>query len=396
MKQKVLHVVNSFLPPTQKWLEVLLIYLNKKSNVFAKYCVSENINHFDVNEFSGSNLLKVNLNRPNLLTRLKVKVLSINNTFSKELNNYFVKNKYQLLHAHFADIACQILDIKLPKHQFFICSFYGWDYEMLPYTKKNYVEKYQRLFKKVDYIITEGPHGKKVLIDKGCDPIKVKIIPLGIEIGPKKEVRIKPNKKLLRLIQVASFREKKGQLDTVKAVHRVLHDEYDIELTLIGDNGDQAYYDKVISEIENNNLQDKIIVRDFIHYHLLEEELEKHDVFIQPSCYASNMDCEGGAPTTLFHALNVGLPIVATDHCDIPFVVTHDYSGKIVKEKDIDALAEAIRYFCNINNDDYSNFSRNAILDVRSRFDIQKNAKKLKTFYTELIDNNANNTSTTL
>ena len=395
MKPKVLHVVNSFLPLTQKWLEILLVNLNRESNIFAKYRNSKSTDQFNLNEFSKSSWVKENLQKPSLLSRLKVKALSLKFSFAKEVDAYARINDYDILHTHFADIACEFLDIEINPDLSYICSFYGWDYEMLPYTRKDYVAKYQKLFKKIDCIITEGPHGKKVLIDKGCDPDKIKVIPLGIELGQLRNSKIK-SENSLRLIQIASFREKKGQLDTVKAVRKLIEEGCDIKLTFIGDNGDQSYYDSVMSEIKLYKLMEHIVVRDFIDYDKIEEELTNHDVFLQPSRYASNMDCEGGAPTTLFHALNVGLPIVATDHCDIPFVVINNQTGKIVKEKDIDALAKALKLFYNMGDTEYSTYSKNAIDDVRSRFDITKNAKELESLYSLFINNNANSISTNL
>ncbi|NIP81231.1 MAG: glycosyltransferase, partial [Gemmatimonadetes bacterium] len=54
---------------------------------------------------------------------------------------------------------------------------------------------------------------------------------------------------------------------------------------------------------------------------------------------AANGDGEGGAPTTLLEAQAVGLPVVASRHADIPWVVAPE-AGLLAPEEDPEALAE--------------------------------------------------------
>ena len=116
-------------------------------------------------------------------------------------------------------------------------------------------------------------------------------------------------------------------------------------------------------------------------------------MFIQPSCYAANMDCEGGAPTTLFNAMKVGLPIITTDHCDIPFVVTQNKTGKLVKEKDVKALAKAMEIFLTMSNEDYVTYSEASIADVQERFNIKTNSQNIKSIYKDIKNSTERNIS---
>ena len=70
--------------------------------------------------------------------------------------------------------------------------------------------------------------------------------------------------------------------------------------------------------------------------------LARYHMFLAPSVHAANGDAEGGAPVSLIEMSAAGLPIIASDHCDIPEVVLHGQSGLIVPEGDAEALADAM------------------------------------------------------
>ena len=59
---------------------------------------------------------------------------------------------------------------------------------------------------------------------------------------------------------------------------------------------------------------------------------------------ASDGDTEGGAPVTLIELSATGMPIVSTTHCDIPNVVRDGKSGLLAPERDVDGLAERLRW----------------------------------------------------
>jgi colanic acid/amylovoran biosynthesis glycosyltransferase len=71
----------------------------------------------------------------------------------------------------------------------------------------------------------------------------------------------------------------------------------------------------------------------------------KVQCLFNPSQWSEDGDCEGGAPVILLDAQARGLPVIATQHADIPFVVQHDVSGFLVPERDVNALKDAIIRF---------------------------------------------------
>jgi colanic acid/amylovoran biosynthesis glycosyltransferase len=74
------------------------------------------------------------------------------------------------------------------------------------------------------------------------------------------------------------------------------------------------------------------------------EEIKQCDALIQPSVTATNGDTEGGAPTVLLEAQACGVPIIATEHADIPYTTIVKESALLSPERDIDQLSDNIHY----------------------------------------------------
>jgi colanic acid/amylovoran biosynthesis glycosyltransferase len=117
----------------------------------------------------------------------------------------------------------------------------------------------------------------------------------------------------------------------------------------------------------------------------LHDLMRDYHVFIHPSCYSQNMDCEGGAPIVLLDAQATGLPVISTTHCDIPDEVSHGLTGLLSPEKDVESLAKSIEIFYHMGQDEYDEFSVRARLHVSRTYDIRSNAKKLRQLYQEII-----------
>jgi colanic acid/amylovoran biosynthesis glycosyltransferase len=106
-----------------------------------------------------------------------------------------------------------------------------------------------------------------------------------------------------------------------------------------------------------------------------------NDVFIHPSCYSFNKDCEGGAPVVLLNAQYRGLPVLSTRHCDIPEEVIHGKTGILSEEKNIDQLTDGILKFIEMNQGTYSEFSIEAQNHVKNVYNIDDTGDQLQKLY---------------
>lgn len=294
------------------------------------------------------------------------------------------KLNIDLIHCHFANIGWSFISLKKRTGLPFVVSFYGFDYESLPHTYPVWEKRYKELFAIADMFICEGSFGAEILKSKGCPPEKIKIIHLGVELNKIPFFERSKNANELNMVQVCNFYQKKGHYYTLQAFKEALKTCPDISLTFVG-----AEYNGIRSEIQNdvirNNLQRKVSFIDFIDISQLYKFLESYQVFIHPSCYADDRDCEGGAPVVLLDAQATGMPVISTTHCDIPEEVVHGKTGLLSEEKEIDALKNSIICFYKMDNKEYTNYAIAARKHIEINYDVISSASLLKKNYELLI-----------
>ena len=304
---------------------------------------------------------------------------------NSNLIDYGKKEKIQIVHAHFADMGWHFKEVAKQLKVPFVVSFYGWDYEKLPHVKPEYKSRFKKLFKVVDQFICEGSHGASILAAHGCPEEKITIVPLGIQPS---QIRFIPRTKTpnqLRLVQIASFTEKKGHQYAIEAVASILKDCPNIELTFIGNDNELKRREKLEQQIIALGLTKQIHFSPAIDYAQLYTTLGIYDVFIHPSCYAIDRDCEGGAPVVLLDAQATGMPIIATTHCDIPDEVIHQKTGLLSPEKKVEELAQNIKRFYEMDHKEYQTFATNARAHVKKEYSITNNALLLKATYDKIL-----------
>lgn len=392
---KVLHLFNQYLPQTENWA-FHLIQNTPDVEVFigAKEYLKNNFYHsgftFISHPFGALIVYWNNIKRKRLLGILKKAFLKMIRPilfgWLKDYIYQFAKNhQIDIVHVHFADMAWFYLEVPRRLQVPLVVSFYGWDYEQLPNLFPIYKKRIQRLFQEADLFLCEGEHGCNILKMKGCPVHKIKIQKLGVPI--EKIPFYKRNKKReeLHLVQVASFTEKKGHIYTLKAFERSLEKCPNLRLTLIGGENQPGLRKEILNQIELSGLSNKIVVKKSVDHSILYEFLENHHVFIHPSCYAADGDCEGGAPIVLLNAQATGMPVISTNHCDIPMEVLHKETGFLSEEKDIEALALNIQKFYEMSEDQYHRFCNKARKHVLSNFNAKENAVELRRRYAELV-----------
>ena len=300
------------------------------------------------------------------------------------LLKYIEENKIEILHAHFAPAAVFYKKLKTKTGLPFVVSFYGYDYEKALHDHPEFRKQYQALFRLADAFICEGPHGAGVLREMGCPKEKVHVVPLGVEVEQIPFYKREKRAGELKLVQVASFTEKKGHIYTVKAFAAALKDCPNMSLTLVGDERRPGVKQQVLDYIKKEKLGQKVTVLDWVDYDHLHEFLEPFHVFIHPSCYASDRDCEGGAPVILLEAQATGMPVISTTHCDIPNIVKDDETGILCPEKEVERLAEAIAYFYGLPGEEYQEWGIRARRWVEERFEMAAQGRRLSKVYSTL------------
>lgn len=394
-KLKCLHLFDNYLPQTENWAYNLISSLpDSEIHIGAKNYLKKdfynNRFHFIDNYFD--ELAKMNRQlgkrKPSdILKKLAIKAIPfIFGKVDQQFIDYGRKNKVELVHAHFANIGWEFRKVAQRLKVPLVISFYGWDYEKLPYTKPEYKERFKILFEIADAFICEGNHGASILENYGCREEKIFVVPLGVRPSEIPFVKREKRSDHLKLVQIASFTEKKGHKYSIEAIAKIIKEYPNIELTFIGNDNELMRREKLKKQVENFNLTDKIRFLPPIDYKNLYNTLAHFDVFIHPSCYASDRDCEGGAPVVLLDAQATGMPVISTTHCDIPDEVVEGRTGLLSPEKDINVLAENIEAFYKMDNEKYQEFARQARSHIEQYYNIELNAIQLMKIYNKIND----------
>jgi len=305
-------------------------------------------------------------------------------SYRKWLFRQLKNNPPDVLHAHFAPVGCHYLDMAQRLDIPLITSFYGFDYERLPFEKPAYRARYRQLFKGSAAITTTGDFTPELLINQGC-PSK-KITPIPLSVSPAEFPFLDRNKisGQLRLIQIATITEKKGHMDTLTAFKIALKNCPDMHLTLAGERQDKNLFQQIRNFVRTNDLERNISLLNFLPHGELPRFLGQFDAFIHPSRKATNRDCEG-APVVLLEAQATGLPVISTKHSDIPQQVLHGQTGFLASERDPAGLAAYIERFYNMGSEEYHQMSIAAHRHVEQHFDLKINAPKLQKLYKSIV-----------
>jgi colanic acid/amylovoran biosynthesis glycosyltransferase len=288
-----------------------------------------------------------------------------------------------VVHSHFANIGWTYRRLAFDLDAKHVVSFYGWDYAHLGHTRPRWKGRIRQLFRDADLLICEGPHGAATLAGLGCPENKIRVCRLGVETDQIPVHARTKRRGELNLLQIASFREKKGHVYTVRAFIEVAAECPGAMLTLVG-SGDARIIEEVREMIGSAGLDDRVTLLPTIDFSKLHVFMDDYHVFIHPSVHTPSMDCEGGAPIVLLDAQATGMPVIATKHCDIPSEVIDGSTGLLVDERDVGGLADAIKHFCSMEQGEYDSFAERARAHVCELFDARSCSSELAKIYRQL------------
>jgi colanic acid/amylovoran biosynthesis glycosyltransferase len=311
----------------------------------------------------------------------------LNHQTSKKLAARMNADQAQVIHAHFGRAGYLGLPMARQAKLPIVTSFYGYDvsqYGVLPKWQRNY----RVLFEQGDLFLCLGAQMQKNLIALGCPPEKTRIHHLGVDISG---IAFKPKawdgNRPLRVLIAAAFRPKKGIPYAIEALGKLKRDtNIDLEVTIIGDVLDTSdsppEKQRILKAIEVNGLQNCTTLLGMRPYSYLLEQAYLHDIFLSPSITADDGDMEG-TPMVLADMAATGIPIISSQHSDIPELILDGETGLLANEKDVDGLTTRLRWLAD-NTDQWEAMSRRAREHIEREFDTHTQATRLEAIYDSL------------
>ncbi|MDO5970567.1 glycosyltransferase [Flavivirga aquimarina] len=275
--------------------------------------------------------------------------------------------KKDVFHIQFANNSFFLADYKkqgfLKKNSNLLVTFHGWDAHFNSGNLGFLKAKYKELFENVNAVILSSNYLKEKLIALGCDNNKIKIIPNGVDAYsafPYKEKQIKTPVSLLSVGRIVPL---KGHIFGVKVVEKLVSKGLNVNYTIIGD-GDfkkelKRYIDTTLVK-ENINLVGTKTQTEIIDY------LHRSDLFLMTSVRDEDGRSEAFGLVTI-EAQSTGTPVIAFDTGGVKETVKEGFSGYLVKEKDVETMAEKILLLVN-NTTLFNELSKNARTFVEENF----------------------------
>ncbi len=226
---------------------------------------------------------------------------------------------------------------------------------------------YRLLFENGDLFLPISEHWRSKLIALGCPEKRVVVHRMGID--PERfaflERRPEPGHPV-ELITISRLVEKKGVEYGIRAVAQLVARRRDVHYTIIGDGPLRGDLEALIGRLEMGG---RITVLGSRNHDAVLANLNRSHIAVAPSVTSQDGDQEG-IPVSLMEAMATGMPVVSTIHSGIPELVHDGVSGRLVPERDADALARALEALID-HPEDWPAMGRAARQQVVEHFDIR-------------------------
>lgn len=324
--RKILHLERKFISPTETFIYNQIQNLNNLSVLVATVKEVKGIeNDFTILKPKKSQWVNSNILFP-----------PVTNDLVRQLNNYNIT----LIHTHYLTDASFFYpltkEMKCPK----ICSVYGYDVSEFPQKYRGLGKLYlQRVFRSYDKIIAMSPDMEKDLLKIGCPADKIIVHYYGTDISRYTPIQRSYDLRngVLRLLTVASLRDKKGHITVLKAL-ALIKEKVRFFYDIVGEGPLRSELEQLA---QNLGLGSQVRFHGHVEYKDNVLLYSDADVFILTSEIAKSGDKEG-IPGVIVEGMASALPIISTYHAGIPFIIENGFSGLLAEEKDSPKIAEYI------------------------------------------------------
>lgn len=138
------------------------------------------------------------------------------------------------------------------------------------------------------------------------------------------------------ILTVSALIERKGHMHVIRALDKI-RGRMDFRYVIAGSG---PMKDAIENEIKKRHMENMVSVRTGLSNEEIEDLYRNSDLFVMPS-FRKGYDIEGFGIVYLEAGAH-GLPVIAANSGGVPDVVQHGVNGMLVREGDIDLLADAV------------------------------------------------------
>jgi colanic acid/amylovoran biosynthesis glycosyltransferase len=272
---------------------------------------------------------------------------------------------YDVLHAHFGPNGNSFRFARELWRAPLVVSFHGYDFCTLP--RKQGADMYRRLFRTADAVTVNSGFTRGRVETLGCPASKLHLLPVGLDLAAFSfGAHGRHGNESVRLLTVARLVEIKGHEFVLRAVARVRAQHPELRYDIVGDGPLRKKLEALIGEL---GLRDAVTLHGACEGGFVRELMKKAHLAVLAS--VSIEGDQEGQGLFLQEAQACGLPVVATQHGALPEGLLPDQSGFLVPERDLDALAERLKFLVS-HPDVWPEMGRCGREFVEQRYDIRK------------------------
>ena len=176
-----------------------------------------------------------------------------------------------------------------------------------------------------------------------------------------------------RMLSVAKMVPKKGLDVAIEACARLRRRNVDFQFDIVGDGPARPQLEKAVRRLD---LSDRVHFLGALPNDRLLPLLREAAVFLLP-CVSLPSGDRDGIPVVLMEAMACEVPVVSTRISGIPELVEDGVSGRLVSERDPDALADAVAEIL-AKGDEAARIGRAGRRRVQDAFDVSASAARLR------------------
>ncbi len=283
-----------------------------------------------------------------------------------------------VMHAYFGHTGVHLLPFIQEWDKPCVVSFHGMDIQLRP-QQEGYDAQMQELLQTVPLVLARSRSLMDGLERLGCPKEKLRLNRTGIPLAQFPfQQRPMPVDGSWRFVQACRLIAKKGLGTAIRAFAQFHELHPKAKFCIAGEGPMKGELEKLIGEL---GLGEAVELRGFLSQEDLAALYARSHIFLHPSEMPPDQNQEG-VPNSMLEAMATGLPVLATTHGGIPEAVTHERTGLLVPERDIEALFQAMLQIT-AETDVLYILGEAASRAVREEFEQGKQIEKLESYYDE-------------
>lgn len=251
------------------------------------------------------------------------------------VEDFLRRHKVQAILSEYLDLSLHWLQLAKRLAIRFYAHGHGYDVSS---SLRNAIfrERYREL-NQADGIVVVSQKSRQRLIHLGLRPDLIHVIPCGVDISSEPPEHLPSN--LVRCLAIGRMVAKKSPIILLDAFRQAVLQCPNLHLDYVGDG---PLFDAAFQYVTVMHLTEKVTLHRSQEHHVVQNMLQKSDIFLQHSRVDPETGDEEGLPVAILEAMANALPVISTQHAGIPEAICHGISGFLEAEGDSLAMAKRI------------------------------------------------------